>query len=280
MISITPKEVKLFAEFIHARSGIVVHSSKAYLLESRLGPLLDEYGAKSFAEFFYAGYGSEEWESLVVDAISTHETSFFRDQRPFELLQTNILPEFFGKRQNGIDTTPPRLQIWSAACSTGQEVYSLAMIIAELLGDEMKRWHITITGTDISDVAIDRARQGLYTRYEVERGVSLDLCRKYFEFQGELLKIRADLRAMTVFNKTNILGVAPERLGVYDIILCRNVAIYFNEENRRRLFETIAGCLRSEGVLIIGSTESIFGISDRFIRNEICNTIYFQKGRG
>jgi chemotaxis protein methyltransferase CheR len=182
-------------------------------------------------------------------------------------------------RQNGSDPTPPRLQIWSAACSTGQEVYSLAMIIAELLGDEMKRWHITITGTDISDVAIKKAQKGLYTRYEVERGVPLCLCRKYFESQGELLKVRADLRAMTLFKKTNLLAAAPEGRGVYDIILCRNVAIYFNQENRRRLFQTIASCLRAEGVLIIGSTESIFGISDCFIRNESCNTMYFQKER-
>lgn len=279
MISITPEEVTLFAEFIHARSGIVLNSTKAYLLESRLGPLLDEYGAKSFAEFFYAGYRSEEWEARVVDAISTHETSFFRDQRPFELLRAKILPDFFSKRQNGIKTTPPGLQIWSAACSTGQEVYSIAMIIAELLGGEMKRWHITITGTDISDVAIDKAKQGLYTHYEVERGVPLDLCRKYFESQGELLKVRHDLQAMTNFNKTNLLTAAPEGCGMYDIIFCRNVAIYFNQQNRRRLFQTIADCLRPEGVLIIGSTESIFGISDRFIRNESCNTMYFQKVR-
>ncbi|MCK9295637.1 MAG: protein-glutamate O-methyltransferase CheR [Desulfobulbaceae bacterium] len=277
MISITPEEVTLFAEFIHARSGIVLNSTKAYLLESRLGPLLDEYGAKSFAEFFYAGYRSEEWEARVVDAISTHETSFFRDQRPFELLRAKILPEFFSKRQNGSKTIPPRLRIWSAACSTGQEVYSLAMIIAELLGGEMKRWHITITGTDISDVAVNKAKQGLYTRYEVERGVPLDLCRKYFESQGELLKVRHDLQAMTVFNKTNLLTAAPAGFGMYDIIFCRNVAIYFNQENRRRLFQTIADSLHSEGVLIIGSTESILGISDRFIRNESCNTLYFQK---
>ncbi|MCJ7601239.1 MAG: protein-glutamate O-methyltransferase CheR [Desulfobulbaceae bacterium] len=279
MIAITPKEVKLFAEFIHARSGIVLNSTKAYLLESRLGPLLDEYGAKNFTDFFYAGYRSEQWGARVVDAISTNETSFFRDQRPFELLQTKILPEIFGKRQNGIGTTPAGLRIWSAACSTGQEVYSIAMIIAELLGSEMKKWHITITGTDISDVALNKAKQGLYTRYEVERGVPLDFCQKYFESQGELLKVRADLQAMTVFNKTNLLAVSARR-GVYDIILCRNVAIYFNQENRRRLFQTIAACLRSEGVLIIGSTESILGISDRFIRNESCNTVYFLKGRG
>ncbi|RJX25973.1 MAG: protein-glutamate O-methyltransferase CheR [Desulfurivibrio sp.] len=277
MISITPAEVKLFAEFIHARSGIVINSSKAYLLESRLGPLLDEYGAKSFADFFYAGYRSEEWEARVVDAISTHETSFFRDQRPFALLQTKILPEFFVKRQNGSKTAPPELRIWSAACATGQEVYSIAMIIAELLGGAMKRWHITITGTDISDVAIARARQGLYTRYEVERGVPLALCRKYFESQGDLLKVRDDLQTMTVFYKTNLLTVAPEQFGRYDIILCRNVAIYFNQENRRRLFQTIASCLRSTGVLIIGSTESIVDASDLFSRTESCNTTYFQK---
>lgn len=278
MIAITPEEVTLFAEFIHARTGIVLNSTKAYLLESRLGQMLDESGAKNFTDFFYDGYRSEEWVALVVDAISTHETSFFRDQRPFELLQTKILPEMLGKRQNGIEATSPGLQIWSAASSTGQEAYSIAMILAELLGGDMKRWQITITGTDISELAVNKARQGLYTSYEVERGVPLALRQKYFESQGKLLKIRADLQAMTVFTKTNLLA-APVENGVYDIILCRNVAIYFNQENRRRLFEAIAACLRPQGILIIGSTESLFGVSDRFIRNENCNTVYFQKGR-
>ncbi len=275
MIAITPKELALFAEFIHACTGIVLDSTKAYLLESRLGHMLDEYGASTFTDFFYAGYRSVEWVNRVVDAISTNETSFFRDQRPFELLRSKILPDFFGRRQNGSEPSPSGLRIWSAACATGQEVYSLGMIISELLGSEMNRWNITITGTDISDYAINKARQGLYTSYEVERGVPHNLRQKYFESQGELLKVRADLQAMTVFKKMNLLA-ASEGNELYDIILCRNVAIYFNQENRRRLFERIAACLRPEGILIIGSTESLVGVSDRFSRNESCNTLYYQ----
>ncbi|MFA6900749.1 MAG: protein-glutamate O-methyltransferase CheR [Desulfurivibrionaceae bacterium] len=278
MISITPNEIELFAEFIHARTGIVLNNTKGYLLESRLGSMLEEYGARNFTEFFYAGYLSSEWVARVVDAISTHETSFFRDQRPFELLQTKILSDFISQRQNRLESSSSGLQIWSAACSTGQEAYSVGMNIAELLGSELSRWNITITGTDISDFAINKARQGLYTNYEVERGVPLNLRQKYFESQGELLKVRADLQAMTVFKKMNLLAAA-ERSDFYDIILCRNVAIYFNQENRRRLFEKIAACLRPEGILIIGSTESLYGVSDRFIRNESCNTVYFQAKR-
>lgn len=275
MISITPKEVALFAEFIHTRTGIVLNNTKAYLLESRLGPMLDEYGASNFTDFFYAGCRSAEWVSQVIDVISTHETSFFRDQRPFDLLQSNIFPKYFAKRPSKLDPLTPGLQIWSAACSTGQEVYSMGMIIAELLGQEMGQWNITITGTDISDVAINKARQGLYTSYEVERGVPLLHRQKYFESQGELLKIRDDLQAMTLFKKMNILA-ASEVNGLYDVILCRNVAIYFDQENRQRLFEKIAACLRPDGILIIGSTESLYGVSDRFTRKESCNTVYFQ----
>lgn len=275
MITITPKEVVLFAEFIHAHTGIVLNSTKAYLLESRLGPMLEESGASNFTDFFYASYRSSEWVSRVVDAISTHETSFFRDQRPFDLLQSKILPDYFDKRQNDPEAYASGLKIWSAACSTGQEAYSLAILIAELLGSGIGRWNITITGTDISDIAIDKARQGLYTSYEVERGVPLMLRQKYFESQGELFKIRDDLQAMTVFKKMNLLATSGVN-GLYDIILCRNVAIYFDQENRRRLFEKIATCLRPEGILIIGSTESLHGVSDHFMRNESCNTFYYQ----
>lgn len=275
MIAITPQEVGLFAEFIHARTGIVINSSKAYLLENRLEPMLQECGAKNFTDFFYGGHQSPEWITRVVDAITTHETSFFRDQRPFDLLQAKILPEYLSKSQDGRDSSATGLQIWSAACSTGQEVYSLAMIIAELLGRDLGRWPISITGTDVSEIALSKARQGVYSRYEVERGVSPALRQRYFEADGELLKVRDDLRAMTVFAKMNLLA-ASERNGLYDIILCRNVAIYFEQENRRRLFEKIASSLRPGGILIIGSTETLYGVSDRFVRQESCNAVYFQ----
>ncbi|MDD5757954.1 MAG: protein-glutamate O-methyltransferase CheR [Desulfobulbaceae bacterium] len=275
MIAITPKEVELFADFVHSHTGIVLNSTKAYLLESRLGPMLEETGFSNFTDFFYAGYRSSKWVSRVIDAISTHETSFFRDQRPFDLLQSKILPEYFGKRQSDPEAFNFGLQIWCAACSTGQEVYSLAMIIAELLGKEIGQWNVTITGTDISENAIHKARQGFYTSYEVDRGVPLVQRQKYFEVKGEMLKVRDELQRMTLFKKMNLLGASGVN-GLYDVILCRNVAIYFNQDNRRRLFETIAACLRPEGVLLIGSTESLHGVSDHFVRKESCNTVYYQ----
>ena len=275
MITITPQEVALFTTFIHAHSGIALNPTKAYLLESRLGPLLEEAGVASFTDFFYNGCHSPEWTTRVIDAITTNETSFFRDQRPFELLQFKILPDIVDRLGGGHDTGSPRLRIWSAACATGQEVYSVAMVIAELLGQAVSRWNIKITGTDISDAAISRASQGLYSKYELERGLPPHLLGKYFETRGESFKIRDDLRAMAFFQKINLL-TPPAGLGPFDVIFCRNVAIYFSQENRCRLFQQIARHLSPGGILIIGSTESLLGVSDSFTRHEHHNTVYFQ----
>ncbi len=275
MITITPKELALFAEFIHDRTGIVLNSSKAYLLESRLAPLLEEAGAKSFTAFFQEGCRCPEWTSRVIDAMTTNETSFFRDQRPFDLLQTMILPEIIRQRREHGSSAPPSLTIWSAACSTGQEVYTVAMVIGELLGQEAKRWDIRITASDISDAAILKAREGVYSRYEVDRGVPPHLRDKYFEPRGERLAVRPELRAMAMFKKINLLNI-PQNFGKYDLIFCRNVGIYFNQENRCRLFTHIAECLNPQGVLIIGSTESLIGVNDCLIRHEAGNTVYFR----
>lgn len=279
MITITPKELALFAEFIHQHTGIVLNSSKAYLLESRLAPLLDEAGVNTFTDFFTLGCRSPEWTSRVIDAMTTNETSFFRDQRPFDLLQATILPEIIRHRRENLATGRPALTIWSAACSTGQEVYTVAMIIAELLGSEAKRWDIRITGSDISAAALAKAGEGSYSRYEVDRGVPSHLRDRYFERKGEHLIIRPELRAMAVFKKINLLDI-PRNLGRYDLIFCRNVGIYFNQQNRCRLFARIADCLHPDGTLIIGSTESLIGVCDSFVRHEERNTVYFRhKGR-
>ena len=274
MIAITPKEVALFADFIHRQTGIVLDSSKGYLLESRLGPLLADSQMQSFSEFFAAGHLRPEWVGQVVDAISTHETSFFRDHRPFELLQNTILPSLFSHRPG--NEPPAKRTILSAACSTGQEVYSLAMTIAELLGNDLERWPITITGLDVSELAINKARQGRYSKHEVERGLPPTLRQRYFTPQGDGWQIRHDLQAMTTFSKNNLLTSPTPEEG-YDLILCCNVAIYFNQENRCRLFAKIAAALRQGGMLIIDATESLLGISDLFTRHESCHTVFFEK---
>ena len=276
MITISPKELEVFAEFTHARTGIVINSSKAYLLENRLAPLLDEAGAKSFFEFFQIVSHSPEWTTRIIDAITTNETSFFRDQRPFDLLHSTLLPEIINRRKACRGSMPLTLNIWSAACSTGQEVYSVAMILAEFLGKEAREWNIKITGSDISTAVLSKASQGEYTPYEVDRGVPNHLRAKYFVPKGEMLVIRPELRAMTTFRKINLLAPA-ENIGQFDLVFCRNVGIYFNQENRCRLFTQIAGRLHAEGVLIIGSTESLIGVCDCFIRHEAQNTAFFRK---
>lgn len=275
MITITRQELELFAEFIHDHTGIVLNNSKAYLLESRLAPLLDEAGAKSFSEFFQAGCRSPEWTSRVIDAMTTNETSFFRDQRPFDLLQSKILPELIHQRREQGSATPPSLTIWSAACSTGQEVYTVAMVISELLKQEVKKWDIRIVATDISDAAIIKAREGVYSEYEVDRGVPPHLRDKYFEPRGDRLAVRPELRAMALFKKVNLLNI-PHNFGTFDLIFCRNVGIYFNQENRCRLFNRVAECLHRQGVLIIGSTESLIGVNDCLVRHEVRNSVYFR----
>ncbi|MDA8160281.1 MAG: protein-glutamate O-methyltransferase CheR [Desulfobacteraceae bacterium] len=275
MIAITAEEVGLFARLIHDRTGIALDLGKAYLLENRLAPLLEEAGVTSFGEFFRLVARSSAWVPRIIDAIATNETSFFRDQRPFSLLRDKLLPELLSRRRAESGPSPPTLRVWSAACSTGQEAYSVGMIVAELLGAEAEAWQVRIVGTDISSAAVVRAREGVYSRFEVDRGVPDRLRDKYFTPLGERLRVEAGLRAMSVFLAANLLA-PPDNLGQFDLIFCRNVGIYFNQENRRRLFANIARHLRSDGALFIGSTESLLGVCDLFVRRECLNSVYFQ----
>ena len=280
MISITAEEVGLFARLIHDRTGIALDLGKAYLLENRLAPLLEEAGVTSFGEFFRLVSRSSAWVPRIIDAIATNETSFFRDQRPFSLLRDKLLPELLGRRRAESDASlPPALRVWSAACSTGQEAYSVGMIVAELLGAEAGAWQVRIVGTDISNAAVVRASEGVYSRFEVDRGVPDRLRDKYFTPLGERLRVEAGLRAMSVFLEANLLA-PPDNLGQFDLIFCRNVGIYFNQENRRRLFANIAQHLRPDGALFIGSTESLLGVCDLFVRRECLNAVYFQPRPG
>ena len=277
MIKITTDDIKAISEYISEISGIDLDESKAYLIKTRLGNLIKEYECSSYSELCRKAKSDSNKiiENRIIDAISTNETLFFRDIGPFEVLQHKILPDLIDNRtERSSGVLPIPIRIWSAACSTGQEVYSIAIVLKELFPD-LKKYNVKLFGTDISDSAIGQASYGTYNKFEIERGLSKEKLEKYFIPNGGNWKISDEIRAMVSFTKQNILKPFVG-LGKCDIIFCRNVAIYFNLENRKKLFENIASVLEPDGYLIIGSTESLTGICPVFEPKRYLRTIYYQ----
>lgn len=277
MIKVATDDIKEISKYILHISGIDLKESKAYLIETRLGDLMKEYKCSSYRELCSKAKtdSNKAIENKIIDAISTNETLFFRDIKPFEVLQHKILPDLIDRRtERSSGLLPIPIRIWSAACSTGQEVYSIAMVLKELLLD-LKKYNVKLLGTDISDSAIGQASYGTYNKFEIERGLSKEKLQKYFIPNGGNWKINDEIRAMVSFAKQNILKPFAG-LGKLDIIFCRNVGIYFNLENRKKLFENIASILAPDGYLIIGSTESLTGICSLFEPKRYLRTIYYQ----
>lgn len=278
MTKITADDLKVITRYIHNISGIHLDQSKAYLLETRLGGLLKEYKCSSYGELCRKAKtdaAGKSIENKIIDAISTNETLFFRDASPFEVLQHKILPDLIDRRtakSSGILPTP--IRIWSSACSTGQEVYSIAIILKELLPDQ-KKCNIKLLGTDISDAAVSQASYGTFNKFEIERGLAKDKLQKYFSQNGETWKIKDEIRTMATFRKMNLM-LPFKTLGKFDIVFCRNVAIYFELEARKKLFNDIADILEPDGYLIIGSTESLTGICPRFGPQRHIRSIFYQ----
>jgi chemotaxis protein methyltransferase CheR len=275
MSTINAEEVKLWSHYIQETCGIVLDQSKAYLLETRLDGLLRESGASGFGDLFYK-IRTEPTGALrgkVVDAITTNETSFFRDASPFELLRHKLIPELIDRRGK-LGIRPIPIRIWSAACSTGQEVYTIALVLKELLGS-LSGYDIRILGTDISNRAVAAASRGYFSDLEIGRGLPPQAAQKYFTREGSDWKINDEIRATATFRRMNLLEPfsfpAP-----FDIIFCRNVAIYFSEPDRQRLFNNLGRCLGRDGCLIIGSTESLTGLCPAFIAQRYLRTVFYQ----
>ncbi len=207
MASVSTEELAVWSRYIQSICGVQLDSSKGYLIETRLHPLLSESGCANFTDLFkkVKADASNGFRRKIIDAITTGETSFFRDTSPFELLQHKIIPDLIDKRVktpgNG-GRTP--IRIWSAACSTGQEVYSTAIVLKELLVD-LNRYDIRILGTDISDKAVTQASYGHYSKLEMDRGMASDKLGKYFRQEKQDWKIKDEIRSLTVFKKMNLL---------------------------------------------------------------------------
>ncbi|MFC1504295.1 CheR family methyltransferase [Spirochaetota bacterium] len=276
MIKITPNEHLSLSRYIQEISGIVLDKSKSYLIEGRLAPLLDEYNCSNYSELYFKAKNSSDKviSTKIIDAISTNETSFFRDETPFELLKQFILPKLLEKKADEYFYINKNLDIWCSACSTGQEIYSLGMVLDEI-SVSYNEYDIKILGTDISDLAIQRASYGSYNKTEIDRGLSAERLGKYFHPYGSYWRVNDEIRAFAAFERLNLLRPLVH-LGRFDLILCRNVAIYFSHENRKYLFNQIADRLKPHGVLIIGSTESLTGLDDRFIRRQYKSAVYYE----
>jgi chemotaxis protein methyltransferase CheR len=255
----TPGDFQFISDLLKKRSGLVLTSDKSYLLESRLMPVARKHGLKGLDELIQAVRDSGE-DSLVIDvteAMTTNESFFFRDNKPFDLFRDNVLPPLIESR-----AAKKSFRIFCAAASSSQEPYSLAMILKEA-GAQLQGWKIDIIGTDISTEILTKARSGLYTQFEVQRGLPIQLLMKYFEKQDDQWLICKDLRDMITYKEYNLLDdLSP--LGRFDVVFCRNALIYFDQETKGKVLEGIADLMPDDGILFLGGAETVLGISERF----------------
>jgi chemotaxis protein methyltransferase CheR len=255
----TPDDIEAFRRLVLERSGLILSADKDYLLKSRLEPIARAEGFADVATMMRQVRlaPAARLAQRCIDGMATHESFFFRDITPFDQLRDVILPELWKERAK-----TRSLRIWSAACSSGQEPYSLAMMLREesaKFGD----WQIEILATDFSQPILERARSALYSDFEVRRGLSDERQARWLRREGGAFRIAPEVRAMIQFRHHNLLdGMAT--LGRFDLIFCRNVLIYFDPATKARTLEGIANCLTSDGSLILGSAETVVGLAGSF----------------
>jgi chemotaxis protein methyltransferase CheR len=265
------------AKLVKQLCGLALDDSKGYLVESRLGQLATEAGCRSYVDLCRrAVAGDRQLRTKVIDAITTHETLFFRDGSPFNVLQHKIVPDIIDSRGNS--PFAKRLRIWSAACSTGQECYSIAIVLSELLPN-IASWNINILGTDIADASIAQASRGGYSDYEINRGMPQPYVQKYMQREGNNWRVRDSLRSLVRFDRRNLLESFLD-LGPFDVIFCRNVAIYFDSPTRRDLFNRLADRLTPNGYLFTGASESLNDLGPRFVPKMYCRSTFYQPNPG
>jgi chemotaxis protein methyltransferase CheR len=241
---------------LHQRSGLSLSPEKRYLAESRLGILCRRRNIADMGTLIQKLRPGNDaaLELAVIEAMTTNETLFFRDHTPFDLFRDVILPE-----RLAANAATRSLRIWCAAVSTGQEAYSLAMILDEM-GPRLSGWKIQIVGTDISGEVLERARTGLYSQFEIQRGLPIQMLLKHFSQEGDRWRISERLRAMVDLRQHNLLE-PNGHLGQFDIIFCRNVLIYFDVQTKARVLEALAPRLAPQGAMFLGAAETVIGIS-------------------
>lgn len=269
--TLTADALSFVCSTVRDRSAIELDGSKSYLIEARLAPVARENGFATIADLIQGVRAKRrpELESRMVEAMTTNETSFFRDIHPFEALRKTLLPEF--RERNAARKT---LNIWSAACSTGQEIYSIAMHLREHF-PELPNWKVQMVGTDLSDDVLARSRAAKFSQIEVNRGLSAALLMKYFQRDGMQWQLRPELRSMATFIKLNLIERWPP-LPTMDIVFLRNVLIYFSPETKRMILEKIRKVMAPKAVLFLGAAETTMGLDDSFERVQVENSVFYR----
>ncbi|HVX78304.1 MAG TPA: protein-glutamate O-methyltransferase CheR [Bradyrhizobium sp.] len=254
----TPADYEFLRRLLKDRSGLDLSADKQYLVESRLVPLARRAGLPGLPELVQRlKSGAETLATEVVEAMTTNETFFFRDKVPFDHLRQTILPDLLQARANRRS-----LRIWCAASSTGQEPYSIAMCLKEL-GSTLAGWRIEILATDLSQGVLEKSKAGIFSQFEVQRGLPIQLLVKNFTQIGELWQLNADIRNMVQHRQLNLLQDFSH-LGVFDVIFCRNVLIYFDQETKANIFSRLARVLEPDGYLLLGAAETVVGLTEAF----------------
>ena len=256
----TEADFDFLRALLHQRSGLSLSEEKRYLAESRLGILcrrsgIDGLGALVQKLRFRA---DPALENAVVEAMTTNETLFFRDRSPFDLFRDVILPE-----KLAANATSRSLRIWCAAVSTGQEAYSLAMILDEM-AQRLAGWRVEILGTDISTEVLERARQGVYSQFEVQRGLPIQMLLRYFRQDGDKWQVNERIRAMVDLKPHNLLE-PNAHFGQFDVIFCRNVLIYFDVATKAKVMAALAQRLARDGAFVLGAAETVIGITTTIV---------------
>ncbi len=249
----------IYRDLLKEKSGLSLGQDKSYLLESRLGPVAKKWGFESLDAMTLKLRGVPDKNMItdIIEAMTTNETSFFRDMRPFDLFRDTVIPYMKNAR-----TTRRKLRIWCAAASSGQEPYTLAIMLKEAAA-QFPGWSFEIIGTDISNDILALAREGVYSQFEVQRGMPITLLMKYFTQNGDKWKISDDVRKMVKYEYFNLLDPMT-KFGKFDIIFCRNVLIYFDEKTKGKVLESMSKQIEDDGYLFLGGAETVLGITDVF----------------
>ena len=254
----TPLDYEYLRKLLKERSGLDLSADKQYLVESRLVPLARRSNLAGIPELVAKmKSGAEPLIAEVVEAMTTNETFFFRDKVPFDHLKDAVLPALVQAR-----AARRSLRIWCAAASTGQEPYSIAMCLKEA-GSMLSGWRTEIIATDLSLGVLEKARAGVFSQFEVQRGLPIQMLVKHFTQKGELWQLNADIRSMVQYRQLNLLQDFGH-LGTFDIIFCRNVLIYFDQTTKASIFDRMSRMIEPDGVLALGAAESVVGITNAF----------------
>lgn len=267
-----PADYEFLSSFLMQKSGLALGSNKEYLLEARLIPVAQVWGLGDFERLVDELRRGKDQPLLtaVTEAMTTNETSFFRDKTPFDDLQATIIPALMRARGSTC-----RLRIWCAAASTGQEVFSLLMLLDESFPG-LRNWTLDVIATDIAETMLNRCRDGLYSQFEVQRGLPIQLLLKYFNQVENGWQIKDAIRQRVKWQKLNLLDEF-KNLGTFDLVLCRNVLIYFDHPTKKNILDRIHCAIRTDGYLILGAAETVLGINERFARFRACKSaVYMQ----